>query len=174
MGASLIVSVLFTKSAKGLAELADKAYRLDLRARQVLILADGQCTLARMQQLRPNLDVPAIAAKLLAEGYLTGGPSPVASQPQTPPPAAHGQEQDTPLPPEKLATVREIMIESTNSYIGILGGDIIRKVDRAQSLIPLKGCIAQWNMALRDSRGGKLVADQYLREVHLVLELESI
>lgn len=165
------MSALLTKSAKGLAELASKDYRLDLRSRQVLILADGLCTLVRMQQLRPNLDVQTIAAKLVAEGYLNGGPPSIA--PRIPPPAAKDQGQDIPLPPEKLAIVREIMTESTRNHIGLLGGDILRRVDTAHSLIQLKGCIAQWHLALRDSRGGKPVADQHLREVHLVLGLES-
>ncbi len=171
------MSALLTKSAKGLAELANSVGNLDLRSRQVLILADGQCTLERMKQLRPNLDVQAIVAKLVAEGYLNGDApaAPTAPpRPQTPPPVASAPVQETPLPPEKLAQVREIMIESTRSYVGILGSDIIRRIDAAQSLVQIKGCIAQWNMALRESRGGKQVADQHLREVHLMLEIESI
>ena len=164
----MIVSALLTKSAKGLAELANGVYRLDLRSRQVLILADGQCTLERMQQLRPNMDVRTIADKLVAEGYLNG------DSPPPPQLVTHAKEQEPPLPPEKLAIVRNIMAESTRNYIGILGSDILRRIDTVQSLVQLKGCIAQWNMALRDSRGGKQVADQHLREVHLVLELESI
>lgn len=152
------------KSEKGLAELASGAFGLDLKARQVLILADGRRTLQQLQQLRPGLDVASIVQRLGAEGYLTGvlaAATPVAS--------TQAIAASATLAPETLAQVQAIIIDSTRSHLGLLGGDLIRKVQAARSLEQLKGCIAQWNMALRDSRLGRAVADQYLCEVQLVM-----
>lgn len=158
------MTTALTKSGKGLAELASGTFGLDLKSRQVLILADGLRTLQQLQQLRPGLDVAGIVQRLGAEGYLTGN-WPAAT------PAANTQPiaESVPLAPETLAQVQAIIIDSTRSHLGLLGGDLIRKVQAARSLEQLKGCIAQWNMALRDSRLGRAVADQYLSEVQLAM-----
>lgn len=161
-------SVLLTKSLKGLAELAGGNFELDLRSRQILILADGQCSLEYMQQLRPNLDVAGIAKRLLTEGYLvTQGSELSTSTPKAKtPPAASTIE------PDRLAKARAIMTESTRTYIGILGTELLRKTGEAQTAVEIKKCIAQWHMALRESRLGRAVADEQLHEVYRLLEFE--
>lgn len=162
------------KTTKGLTELAGAVYSLDLKSRQLLILADGQRGLEQIQQLRPNLDVHGIAQRLIAEGYLTGGDV-------EPHAAAHRNEslllsqaitEEPTLSEEAIVQAKSIMIETTHRYVGILGSDLIRKISEAQSPIQIRNCIAQWNMAIRDSRQGRAVADQHLKEVRFSLEFE--
>jgi len=159
------------KTTKGLAELTHPAGTLDLKSRQFLILADGKRTVACIQALRPSMDVNAIFVRLASEGYVVGDqnlqvtPAPPLNAPPSPP----HQEAPPLLTEESMAEAKTIMLETTRQYVGILGGDLTHKIGMANNLIQLKSCIAQWNMAIRDSRQGKAAADQYLQKVQLAL-----
>lgn len=163
-------SSTYTKSAKGVLEISSHVQNLDLKSRQVLILTDGHTTVARIQQLRPRLDIQAIVARLLREGFLEGEISEtVAPLSSATPAPGIAIKEPTPVSREKLDEVRTIMAESTLKYTGILGADLFHKISIAQDAAQIKNCISQWNMAMRESRQGKKVADQLLHAVHLAM-----
>jgi hypothetical protein len=165
-----VISVPLTKSAKGYAELADHHFGLDFKARQLLILADGQRCLSDLQHLRPNIDAIGMGTRLISEGFLiaTDGRHlviPQATPHQAPPPPAIDQDQ--------LEKARTLMLESINTHLGILGAALRNKAHTAQNATEIVGCIAQWHMALRDSRHGRPFADQYLQEIRQLLHINA-
>lgn len=162
----MIASLPLKKTALGLTELSGAVFNLDLKSRQLLILADGKRTLDCIKQLRPNMDVHGIATRLMSDGYLHG--EALINKPLIQIPTAPTEEK--PVSVEGLNQAKNIMIETTRTYVGIMGEELIRKIDAANNLTQIKKCIAQWNMAMRDSFKGKQAANQHLLEVNLALE----
>ena len=159
------------KTAKGVSELTHPSGTLDLKSRQFLILADGKRTVACIKHLRPSMDVNGIFIRLASEGYLVGerAAQVINAQPLSESRPLPDDQEESLLTEEAIVQAKIIMTETTRRYVGILGTDLIRRISAAHSLMQLKSCIAEWNMAIRDSRQGKTAADQYLQEVQSVL-----
>lgn len=154
----------FHKTSKGLAEIANNSYQLDHKSRQILILINESISVQQLQQMRPNLDVVSIIQLLIEAGFVT------STQPVSPARVTISVVEPVAVVDiETLAAVKQIMTDSTKEFIGILGADLIRKIEAVKDDAQLKTCIAQWHMALRDSRYGKPVADQLLDNLKSML-----
>ncbi|MBV1776964.1 hypothetical protein KSF73_14695 [Burkholderiaceae bacterium DAT-1] len=75
-----------------------------------------------------------------------------------------------PLSPIVLAQVQAILKSTATEYLGLLGADICRRVDAARDRTSLMRCIAKWNMAMREGRDGREMAERYLLQVKALME----
>lgn len=162
------------KTTLSLTELSGSSFNLDLKSRQLLILADGKRTVECIKQLRPNMDVHGIAMRLIVDGYLVGanGDQLIENHLNRQLLSTKAAPEERQISEESINQAKAIMIETTRRYIGIMGGDLVHKISGAKSLIQIRKCIAQWNMAMRDSFKGKSAANQHLQEVNLALGVE--
>lgn len=164
---------MLIKSEKGAAELAATRPSLDFKSRQLLILADGVRSLGQIQALRPSLDIYGLADALVAAGFLqapSGAPSVAIAAPASPTPSRRAPEAPLPMDPDRLAQAQTLMIAAARQHLGLLGGEIIAEIARSSSEAQMRNCVAQWHMALRQSRHGKESAQQLLDSVHQLLE----
>lgn len=92
-------------------------------------------------------------------------PAVVTSAAPTPPVA----EQAIQIDPARLAGVKQLMLDSTRQYLGLMGADIQRRIETANDAETLKGCVVRWSLAMRESRQGSAVAGMFLDQVRAVL-----
>jgi hypothetical protein len=153
---------VFVKSAKGRDEVARRGQGLNAHARRALILVDGVKTLHELGQLFPMHDLAEILALLVREGLIEDRDS--AAAPPLPAIEAapmHGEAKTD----ERLRQVKDFMTITAQTYLGLLGADVIRHVELASDSTELLAAAGHWHMALHASRQGKRFATPYLEQV---------
>ncbi|GHD61996.1 hypothetical protein [Jeongeupia chitinilytica] len=156
-------TTIYHKTAKAQQELATRSDLLSFKARQVLIMIDGQRDVAALRQLAPATDVDATLARLRELALIaeqTGAPLTAPAR------AAGGHD----LPAaERLARVHALVQESSRNY---LGENWLARFDAAFATLGGTGALEQlledWQTALRRS-GHRSIADRVLREIRSVL-----
>ncbi len=156
--------MVYEKTASGIDEIAGAQRRLKLRQRQVLILIDGKRTLNEITQSLPRLTVAEIIEELAAQGFI--------QDPNRPKTSSHIIEP-TPNAPEvsaeQLAETKNILISSTTEHLGLMGRTMVEQISTAASYEQLKACISRWHMAIRESKGGRMIADELMSKVQMTL-----
>lgn len=191
------MSLLYVKTDKGREEIETRASGLSARMRRVLILVDGQRTVADlMSQTGLSLDADALLNELEVQGFIarSGAASsaaiPAVSEPAVPPLADSeirpAVPVPVPVPPapvsslpqyepvslDNLVVMRKLMLDSARLYLGLLGADVIRQLEAANSEEKLRACVTRWHLAMRESRQGRMFAEALFQEVREVLHLE--
>ncbi len=88
--------------------------------------------------------------------------------PRTPIKGGSAQEAPRPMPSVSAQTLRDIkdfMNAKTHAYLGLMGTDVVRRVEHANDAVQLMSVLGHWHMALRESKNGKLHAAGYLEQV---------
>ena len=95
---------------------------------------------------------------------------PSATQPATPitgiiipAPTIHTLDQAS------LRHIKDFMSITAQTYLGLLGADVIRRIERAENQVQLMGSLGHWHMALRDSKQGHRFASVYMEQVSAAL-----
>ena len=57
------------------------------------------------------------------------------------------------------------MTITTQTYLGLLGADMIRRIEHAQDAAQLMAVLGHWHMALQDSKHGSRFAAPYLAQI---------
>ncbi|MFZ6771976.1 hypothetical protein ACO0LB_04585 [Undibacterium sp. SXout7W] len=68
-----------------------------------------------------------------------------------------------------LRSIKDFMTVTAQTYLGLLGADVIRRVERAEDHVQLMGSLGHWHMALRDSKQGHRFASVYMEQVSAAL-----
>lgn len=191
------MSLLYVKTDKGREEIETRASGLSARMRRVLILVDGQRTVADlMSQTGLSLDADALLDELEVQGFIARSGSvstavvqampvpapvvppavvsevrPAVSVPVPPPPVASPPQYE-PVSLDDLVVMRKLMLDSARLYLGLLGADVIRQLEVANSEEKLRACVTRWHLAMRESRQGRMFAEALFQEVREVLHLE--
>jgi hypothetical protein len=156
--------MVYEKTASGIDEITGTQRRLTPRQRQVLILIDGKRTLNEIAQSLPRLTVAEIIEELAAQGFI--------QDPNRPKTSSHIIEP-TPNAPEvsaeQLAETKNILISSTTEHLGLMGRTMVEQISKASSYEQLKACISRWHMAIRESKGGRMIADELMSKVQMTL-----
>ena len=170
-----MLTPIYAKTDKGRREIDDRSHGLSAKARRVLILVDAR---------RTESDLSIVTGfgneiKLLLKSLLDGGfialrdaqktLTPVVAESTLSSSPAPGLRR-TEYPPEEIALVKKIILESTDEYLGLLGADIKRRVEASNDFKSIISCIARWNLAMRESKLAKPVASYYLKQVQAILE----
>ena len=177
--------MVYEKSALGFNEFTTDKRTLGVRERQVLLLVNGVRNLDDLEKFfKKDLLVDTIR-KLESEGYIQ---LPIGEQKQQQPPEVANplhttlsflepqklelQNNDTaePICPVKLASVKTILVEAADDYLGIMGRSIKAKIETCDNEESLRQSISSWHMAMRESKLGRESASFLMEQIHQILE----
>jgi len=176
--------MVYEKSTLGFNEFTNNNRTLGVRERQVLLLVNGVRNLDELNKFfKKDLLLDTIK-KLETEGYIQlpqGQQRQQRKQRQQRPPefASSVQNQlslqDTPtktepICPTKMATVKAILIEAADDYLGIMGRGIKAKIESCDNENNLRQTISSWHMAMRESKLGRESASFLMEQIHKTLE----
>lgn len=176
--------MLYEKSALGFMEFTTDKRTLGVRERQVLLLVNGVRTLDDLEKFFKKELLNETLKKLEAEGYIRRSIEQdvhQAQQQQAQPTQQTGAFSVTlsfldapddaePICPTKLATVKTILIDAADDYLGIMGRSIKAKIETCNNEESLRQCISSWHMAMRESKLGRESASFLMEQIHQTLE----
>jgi hypothetical protein len=154
IAASFPARAVFTKTAKGRNEVAQRSPDLSIRQRQVLILIDGVKQLHAINKILPETEFVSIVDFLQQEEMITLRQSP-SELPGTTPKVLTDD-------PAQIAALKRLLSDTARNYLGLLSADIERRIDEARDAAQLLSVLGLWHMALRQSKHGGAYAGQYL------------
>jgi len=170
--------MVYEKSTRGLNEFANNQRTLGVRERQVLLLVNGVRNLDDLNKFFKQDHLLDTIKKLESEGYIQL-PQKLQAQ-QAIPAATHtspitlslleATDQVAPICPTKLATVKSILLEATDDYLGMMGRGIKTKIEQCENETSLRQCISSWHMAMRESKLGRESASFLMEQIHQTLE----
>ena len=178
-------ALVFTKTSQGRSEIDNRTGGLSAKARRLLILIDGQRTLAELGTASGLGEELGIwLEQLLSAGMIESphGARPVAALagtlplPEVPtaaiaapqPPAAPEAAAIT-IDPARLLEAKQLMLDTAQRYLGLMGRDVTARISAAEDVGALRSCIARWTTAMRETREGGAVVARYLEEINACL-----
>jgi len=171
---SLSADLVYVKTDKGRAEIAQRSNGLDRRQRSLLIMLDGHKSNTTLAALLPGEPVETMLHALLALALVTPVALATAVRPAQPA-ASAALATDTahsaPTAPamridaQRLDEVKAMLIESARNCLGLLAADVVRQVESADDGDQLLRCIGHWHMAMQASKRGKDVAHAQLEHI---------
>jgi hypothetical protein len=147
---------VYAKTAAGRAEVARRSLGLNSRQRTLLIMVDGSKASSELALTMPGSPVTQMLAELAALGLIDGRGTPEAAAPA---PIAD------PLPSPHLADIKRQMADAAQSCLGLLAADLLRRLERASDEPQLLNVLGHWHMAMRDSKRGREVVEDYLQQI---------
>lgn len=174
--------MVYEKSALGFMEFTTDKRTLGVRERQVLLLVNGVRSLDDLEKFFKKDLLLETIKKLETEGYIqrSSDQDIEEQQPEQPSQSASAfsvtlsfldvQEDAEPICPIKLSTVKTILIEAADDYLGIMGRSIKAKIETCDNEESLRQCISSWHMAMRESKLGRESASFLMEQIHQTLE----
>lgn len=148
------IDLVYAKTAAGRAEVAQRSAALTARQRAALIMLDGQRDATALHTVMPADQVAPILAALIALGLIA-------------PPALA-----VPVAPASLSldTIKAELVAAAETYLGIMAGDVILRVQQAADASALLRMLGHWHMAMQDSKHGKVAAAALLEKTRSALQ----
>jgi hypothetical protein len=144
------MSDLFVKTPKGIEEVTQRSHGLDMKARRVLIMIDGNRDQAALAAMIAGDGIGEILDRLVADGFVERQRS---AEPEPAPAAAPA------LPPmddtTRFKMARNFMVNTTNAFLGVVGSGLIDKLERSASLDELRRHYQDWQEGIRLSSEGR-------------------
>ncbi|MDP3210479.1 hypothetical protein [Methylotenera sp.] len=168
-------TMLYEKSTLGFNEFTNNKRTLGVRERQVLLLVNGVRNLDELNKFfKKDLLLDTIK-KLETEGYIQlpqgqQRPPEFASSMQNQLSLEDSPTKTEPICPTKMATVKAILIEAADDYLGIMGRGIKAKIESCDNDNNLRQTISSWHMAMRESKLGRESASFLMEQIHKTLE----
>lgn len=155
--------MVYEKTASGIHEIAGTDRLLTPKQRQVLILIDGKRSVHDIASALPRLAVSDIMQELEAQGFIRN--------PKAGNLTVFSKQTDTPIfiSEEKMAQTKQLLITSTTEHLGLMGRTMNEQISSVTSYEQLRTCISRWHMAIRESKGGRMIADELMLKVQLTL-----
>ena len=171
--------MVYEKSTLGFMEFTSDKRTLGVRERQVLLLVNGVRKLDDLEKFfKKDLLLDTIR-KLEIEGYIHRT-SEESGLPPAKPLADNAfsttlsfldiQHSEEPICPVKLATIKTILLEAADDYLGIMGRTIKSKIEACNGEDGLRQCISSWHMAMRESKLGRESASFLMEQIYQTLE----
>ena len=178
--------LVYCKTAKGHEEISNRHHGLLSRQRSTLILMDCAKSIGIIANAIPLPELQQTVPFLMQSGFIVLADEQreqanrielkpkqrlddinlvaTASKPAiiTPPP----QLNQT---PEVVESVKHFMITTANTYLGLMGAEVISRIQRCHNADQLMAAVAHWHMALRDSKIGAAFAADFLEQVKFEL-----
>ncbi|MBS1155079.1 MAG: hypothetical protein H6R07_1003 [Proteobacteria bacterium] len=163
---------IFFKTEKALEELADRRHGLRPKARQLLVMLDGERTLGALTQLISAKELRPLITEL-RDNHFIGNQAPASppatattvTAPATPP----AVPEETPLDPVRLTRAKAYLIEISQQHLGLMAAKLQQEIATASDHASMRAALAHWNMALRESRSGASIASQCLQQARELL-----
>ena len=153
------LSSVFSKTTKGLDEIATRAHHLPSRVRALLIMVDGQRTGNELLAVSNSAaEGKRQLAALLGDGFI---------QVQAGSASAAGTAE--PPPDEDISLAKSYIVRTLHELLGSAANALIAEIERARSADELQGHIGKLRTAL-GAASDQRKAEQFLDELALVLD----
>ncbi|OGB27442.1 MAG: hypothetical protein A3I66_06015 [Burkholderiales bacterium RIFCSPLOWO2_02_FULL_57_36] len=189
---------IFIKTKKGHDEIAQRQFGLNIRQRRVLIIADGTKNISAIREVIPKDELEEIISFLAEQGFIAPGENHARKAPATRAEkivvlesiknersvaarhvsfphsqkrseSSHADEPALLPDAEKIRQVKDFMTTTATTYLGLLGADVIHRIERAKGAAQLMIVVGHWHMALQESKQGNRFAAPYLEQVTAAL-----
>lgn len=146
---------VFVKTAKGVEEMEQRTYRLPLKTRQVLIMADGKRDLTTLSGMVAVPDVEFILEQLVEGGFLSSSATSIQTvvaiaATSNPPESEPSTDSD-----DKVQAARSFIINTTQSIVGVFGSGLIEQARKAKTLDELRRLERNWSEVILSEAGKK-------------------
>lgn len=168
--------MVYEKSALGYNEFTNNNRTLNVRERQVLLLVNGVRNLEDLEKFFKKELLTETLIKLEMEGFIYPANSQAATvQVVEQSKNIFGRFLNTqtelpPINPAKIAAIKNILLEATDDYLGLMGRSIKDRISKCDHEAELRNCISGWHMAMRESKLGRESADFLMEQIHQTLE----
>jgi len=165
--------MIYQKSTLGMHEIFSSERSLSTRERQVLVLIDGKRSTEELEGFFDRKQLREILAKLEQLGYTQplDGQAPVANSPTYA--TNYIAESRIDLSPEQLDSIRQILMNGADDYLGIMGRGLKEKVQTTTEFKKLRNFISLWHMAMRESKLGRESAGFLMQQINQIIESTS-
>lgn len=150
------VDVVYAKTAMGQREIQHRGAGLTARQRAALIMLDGQRDATVLAAVMPADQLAPVLTALLSLGLIAAE---AANVPVAVPLVESG----------KLANIKAELIGAAETYLGVMGADVVARVRQAGDDAQLLRVLGHWYMAMQDSKHGKEAARTLLERSKLQL-----
>lgn len=181
--------LVYCKTAKGRDEVNNRQHSLHHRQRSALILMDCAKNLGLIATAIPMPELQKAVPFLMQSGFIVLAQDQLLQvQPEiskTQPIITHDvnlvpvsnkanivttQTIELTENPEIIAAVKQRMSTTANTFLGLMGVQVISSIHRCHTAEQILGAAAHWHMALRESKIGTAVAMDLLAEVKTMLQ----
>ena len=149
---------VYTKTARGLDEIAHRSNAIGLRARRVLILIDGARTLDALQALSGDAELAATLAQLEEGGFISAQAAPA--------PTVDVELRTAPAPAKASATpahaapgmqmARDFMINTLRTFHGPYNKlGLMKRIQDSQERPEIEALIEEWLSSISETRLGR-------------------
>lgn len=146
------MGTLYRKTLKGTSEIETRAFRLQPRLRQALILVDGHRTDSELKKLILS-EPDATLAGLLSDGFIevsaVVADPPVRSAPKPAPEAPRPASK----PVDSVAEVRRDAVRALTDQLGPAAEALCLKIEKAKSAAELRPVLVMAAQTLANLRG---------------------
>lgn len=156
------MSIIFSKTPKGINEITTKAGGLTPRVRRVLIFIDGKRPVDELRSMLLADDLQHTLGMLEEAGYieLVGRSDPSAVPGATLPSITAFSDLPTQVDPVRLQKARNFMANTLNAFVGALGtSSLLDRIELASSHAELRALYVEWYHAIVMSRDGRREAE---------------
>jgi hypothetical protein len=166
---------IYGKTPRGKQAIAVRDLALSAHLRRLLILIDGERSVAQLFKLLSTQTLLAELATLVELDLIAlDTPNIIATKviPDIAAPTltnASNSQSTTLLDLEKLMAIKQLMISSSEQHLGLMAQPLIRDIEAIDNDKKLKMTLARWNMALRESRSATQHADHFLKAAKSLL-----
>ncbi len=148
---------VYTKTARGLDEIAHRSNAIGLRARRVLILIDGARTLDALQALSGDAELAATLAQLEEGGFISAQAAPASTvdvERATPAPAKSSAPPAHAAPGMQMA--RDFMINTLRTFHGPYNKlGLMKRIQDSQERPDIEALIEEWLSSISETRLGR-------------------
>lgn len=173
-----LMETTFRKTATGEQEVITRQHGLNAKERRVLILINGVQKTEQLAQLIVMSDLLAAISKLQSLDLIQSSTEPQSLQTPT------QQATDTAiefiqlkpklspslLDEERLQAIKTLMIDSSESLLGLFARPLVEKIKSLQDESELSGAITQWHVTLLESKKGQQHAEHYLETIKTLMK----
>jgi hypothetical protein len=173
-----LLKTIYRKTSAGDQEILTRQLGLSAKQRRVLILIDGEKSIAELNKLVLEVDlVPAIiklTELVLIQSVENEQLKQIKNKPQIP--QIHSADQTQILNKKpvldsvRLNAIKALMIDSSETLLGVFGKTLVEKIKVVSDESQLSNAISQWNISLRESKKGQQHADQYLEAIKTLMK----
>lgn len=154
---------IFRKTTKGRSEIETRTGALSVRERSVLILANGENTVATLKQLSLCENIAEVLDFLLDQGFIERDS--VASSDSA---TSDGTASATDI------SARELMCNTLLTFANrVRVGKLIEEIYAVEDIDSLKNLVKSWYHAISETPGGMYQADDLRQEVLLLINDEE-
>lgn len=184
---------IYAKTSKGHDEIVRPRFGLNPRQRRILTFVDGEHTLLALYGHFPLQEMEDIVSTLAGQHFIFLARKEThhaagSSWQQGNTRAAYTWNTDNGFnsarhqddirsiltqDPGRVLKAKEFMLEIAATHLGILGREIVQKIEAAQSAPSLSSLAGQWAMALCASKTASRYAPLYLEQLKCILFEEA-